>query len=280
MPVVDALPTTSLRPRVRQVVAVRRQTADVVTLDVAMTGEDAPFAPGQFAMLYAPGVGEAAISVSSDPADQGTWGFSIRAVGWVSNALTRLEPGQVLGVRGPYGRPWPLDEAAGRDLLVVAGGIGLAPVRPAILAALGDRDRFRRVVVVVGARRPEELVFADDLAAWGDDPAIDCTVTVDTADAGWDGHVGVVTKLLPVADVDPRETVVLTCGPEIMMRFAARAVLERGVPPEQVHVTLERTMRCGVGTCGHCQLGPVLVCRDGAVFPWPAVAGLLDVREL
>ncbi len=280
MPVVDALPTTSLRPRVRQVVAVRRQTADVVTLDVAMTGEDAPFAPGQFAMLYAPGVGEAAISVSSDPADQGTWGFSIRAVGWVSNALTRLEPGQVLGVRGPYGRPWPLDEAAGRDLLVVAGGIGLAPVRPAILAALGDRDRFRRVVVVVGARRPEELVFADDLAAWGDDPAIDCTVTVDTADAGWDGHVGVVTKLLPGADVDPRETVVLTCGPEIMMRFAARAVLERGVPPEQVHVTLERTMRCGVGTCGHCQLGPVLVCRDGAVFPWPAVAGLLDVREL
>ena len=281
MTVVDAPPpTAALRPRARRIVGVRPQTHDVITLDVATTEEDEAIAPGQFAMLYAPGVGEAAISMSSDPADTGTWSFTIRAVGWVTRALARMEPGQVLGVRGPYGRPWPVADAAGRDLLIVAGGIGLAPLRPAIVTALRERDRFRRVVLVVGARRPEALVFADELDAWARDPAIDCTVTVDTADATWDGHVGVVTKLLPAADVDPADTVVLTCGPEIMMRFTAREAIARGVPPEQVHVTLERAMRCGVGTCGHCQLGPVLVCRDGPVFPWPAVADLLDVREL
>ncbi len=231
-------------------------------------------------MLYAPGVGEAAISISSDPADPATRSHTIREVGWVTRALSRLEPGDVLGVRGPFGRAWPLEAAHGRDLVLVAGGIGLAPLRPAILTALRERDRFRRFVLVVGARRPEDLPFADDLAAWEQDPAVDLAVTVDSADAAWTGNVGVVTKLLPGAAFDPDDAVVLTCGPEVMMRFAARAVLDRGVPPGRVHVTLERTMRCGVGTCGHCQLGPWLVCRDGAVFAWPDVADLLDVREL
>ena len=280
MTVVDAPPRTDLLPRPRQVVAVRRVTHDVVTLDLAADRDDPPFAPGQFDMLYAPGVGEAAISISSDPADPATRSHTIREVGWVTRALSRLEAGDVLGVRGPFGRAWPLESAHGRDLVLVAGGIGLAPLRPAILTALRERDRFRRFVLVVGARRPEDLPFADDLAAWEQDPAVDLAVTVDSADAAWTGNVGVVTKLLPGAAFDPDDAVVLTCGPEVMMRFAARAVLDRGVPQDRVHVTLERTMRCGVGTCGHCQLGPWLVCRDGAVFAWPDVADLLDVREL
>lgn len=271
--------TTGLAPRPHVVAAVRRETHDTVTLDVATDG-DAPFAPGQFDMLYAPGVGEAPISISSDPSATATRSYTIREVGWVTRALVRLQPGAMLGVRGPYGRPWPLDEAAGRDLVLVAGGIGLAPLRPAVTTVLRERDRFRGVVLVVGARRPQDLVLADDLAAWEADPAIDVVVTVDSADTGWFGHVGVVTKLLPDADVDPDGTVVLACGPEVMMRFAARAMLERGVAADRIHVTLERSMRCGVGTCGHCQLGPHLVCRDGAVLAWPEVAGLLDVDEL
>lgn len=280
MTVVDAPPRPGLLPRARRVVAVRRETHDTVTIDVAVEPGDPPVAPGQFSMLYAPGVGEAAISVSSAPWDTQVRSHTLRAVGWVTRALSRLEAGDVLGIRGPFGRPWPLDAAVGHDLLVVAGGIGLAPLRPAILAALAERDRLRRFVLVVGARRPQDLPFTHDLAAWDADPAVDLAVTVDSADASWTGHVGVVTKLLPGAAVDPADTVVLACGPEVMMRFAARAVLDRGVPPDRVHVTLERTMRCGVGTCGHCQLGTVLVCRDGAVFPWSEVGHMLDVREL
>lgn len=279
MTLADASPTSGLATQPRVVRAVRRQTHDVVTIDVAVDGA-APFAPGQFDMLCAPGVGEAAISVSSDPAQLATRSYTVREVGWVTQALSRLAPGQMMGVRGPYGSAWPLDEAAGRDLLIVAGGIGLAPLRPAITTALRERDRFRRVVLVVGARRPRDLVFADELATWEADPALDVEVTVDSADAEWFGHVGVVTKLLPTADVDPGDAIVLTCGPEVMMRFTARAMLARGVPADRIHVTLERSMRCGVGTCGHCQLGPLLVCRDGPVFAWSRVAPLLDVAEL
>lgn len=278
MPPVESPPAAGLTTRPRVVTAVRRETHDVVTIDVDGAGI-APFAPGQFDMLWAPGVGEAAISISSDPAAS-VRSWTVRAVGWVTRALHRLEPGRVLGLRGPYGRPWPLQAATGHDLLVVAGGIGLAPVRPAITTALRERDRFRRVVLVVGARSPADLVFTDDLARWQADPRLDVHVTVDSATAAWAGAVGVVTKLLPTVAVDPADTWVLTCGPEVMMRFTARALLDRGIAPERLHVTLERTMRCGVGTCGHCQLGPHLLCRDGPVLAWPDVTGLIDVAEL
>lgn len=279
MTVVDAPADPGLAPRVCRLVGVRRQTHDVVTLDTDARDEPT-FAPGQFDMVYAPGIGESAISLSSDPADPDVRSHTIRAVGWVTRALCRLRPGDPIGVRGPFGHGWPLDTAVGRDLLLVAGGIGLAPLRPAVTAALRQREKYRRVVLVVGARRPADLVFADDLAAWADDPAIDLAVTVDTADPSWHGDVGVVTRLLPPPRVDPTDAVVLTCGPEVMMRFVARSMLDHGLPPDRLHVTLERSMRCGVGTCGHCQLGPHLLCRDGPVMPWPDVAHLFDVAEL
>jgi NAD(P)H-flavin reductase len=259
---------------------VRHQTHDIVTIDVRPEQEPIAFQPGQFDMVYVYGVGEAAISISSDPATPGLLSHTIRAVGWVTKALNDLQPGTTIGIRGPYGRPWPLDEAAGHDLVIVAGGIGLAPVRPAIVQALRERERFGRLVLLTGARSPRDLVFRDDLERWDADRAIDVHVTVDSAVRGWSGRVGVVTKLIPRVPFDPENAVVLTCGPEVMMRFTAQALLARGVPPERIHVTLERNMRCGVGTCGHCQLGPVLVCRDGPVFAWPEVAQLLDVREL
>jgi NAD(P)H-flavin reductase len=270
----------ALTSRPYRVSTVRQQTHDVVTLDVRPERDPIAFQPGQFDMVYVYGVGEAAISISSDPSTPEVLSHTIRAVGWVTRALNGLQPGATIGIRGPYGRPWPLHEAEGRDLVVVAGGIGLAPVRPAIVQALRERDRFRRLVLLVGARSPRDLVFRDDLERWTVDPAIDVHVTVDSAVRGWDGRVGVVTKLLPRVPFDPQEAVVMTCGPEVMMRFTARAALTRGVPVERIHVTLERNMRCGVGTCGHCQLGPEFLCRDGPVFAWPEVARLLEVREL
>jgi NAD(P)H-flavin reductase len=259
---------------------VRHQTHDIVTIDVRPEQDPIAFQPGQFDMVYVYGIGEAAISISSDPATPGLLSHTIRAVGWVTKALNDLQPGTTIGIRGPYGRPWPLDEAEGHDLVVVAGGIGLAPVRPAIVQALRQRERFGRVVLLTGARSPRDLVFRDDLERWDEDRAIDVHVTVDSAVRGWGGRVGVVTKLIPRVPFDPENAVVLTCGPEVMMRFTAQALLARGVPPERVYVTLERNMKCGVGTCGHCQLGPVFLCRDGPVFAWPEVANLMDVREL
>ncbi|MFP4147859.1 MAG: FAD/NAD(P)-binding protein [Nitriliruptoraceae bacterium] len=284
MAVLDALPTTDLPGRLTsrpyRVTSVRHQTHDIVTIDVMPQQYPIAFEPGQFDMVYVYGVGEAAISISSDPATPGLLSHTIRAVGWVTKALNDLQPGTTIGIRGPYGRPWPMAEAEGKDLVIVAGGIGLAPVRPAIVQALRQRERFGRIVVLVGARSPRDLVFRDDLDRWHRDAGIDVHITVDSAVRGWSGRVGVVTRLIPRVPFDPEHAVVLTCGPEVMMWHAAQALLARGVPAERVYVTLERNMRCGVGTCGHCQLGPVFLCRDGPVFTWPEVAELLDVREL
>jgi NAD(P)H-flavin reductase len=185
----------------------------------------------------------------------------------------------MIGVRGPYGTDWDVASAAGGDLLIVAGGIGLAPLRGALLAALGHRDRYRRIVVLVGARSPQELIFVRDLGEWHRRGA-DVELTVDRAAAGWGGHVGVVTQLLRRAVVDPGRTTALVCGPEIMMRLTARELVALGVPAARVRVSLERNMRCGVAECGHCQLGPLLLCRDGPVVSYPAAEPLLAVREL
>lgn len=259
---------------------IRQQTHDIVTLDVRPAEAPIAFAPGQFDMVYVYGVGEAAISISSDPATPELLSHTIRAIGWVTRALNDLQPGATIGIRGPYGRGWPLDDAEGRDLVIVAGGIGLAPVRPAIMAALAQPERFNRIALLVGARSPRDLVFRDDLDRWATNPAIDVHVTVDSAVRGWGGRVGVVTKLIPRVPFDPDGATVLTCGPEAMMWYTADALIKRGVDPDHLYVTLERNMRCALGSCGHCQLGPVLVCRDGPVFAWPEVSGLLEEREL
>jgi anaerobic sulfite reductase subunit B len=272
-------PAAPALPARYQVVARLAETHDTVTLRLRPAGQPIPpCQPGQFTMLWAPGIGEVPVSVSGT-GPGGSLVQTVRAVGAVTRALCGRGPGQFVGVRGPYGTHWDVASATGGDLLIVAGGIGLAPLRGAVLAALGHRDRYRRIVVLIGARSPEELVFARELEEWRRGGA-EVEVTVDRAAAGWAGHVGVVTQLLRRADVDPARTTALVCGPEIMMRLTARDLLALGVPAARVRVSLERNMRCGVAECGHCQLGPLLLCRDGPVVSYAVAAPLLAIREL
>jgi NAD(P)H-flavin reductase len=217
--------------------------------------------PGEFMMLYAFGVGEAAISISGDPAvTDGSITHTIRAVGAVSRALHNSEPGSVVGVRGPFGTTWGLEEAAGRDLVMVAGGVGLCPLRPAVLGALAGRSRYGKVTLIVGARSRADFVFAEQLEKWAQDPQIDLHVTVDVPVHGWLGEVGLVT--------------------EPLLRFGAEALLAKGLAARDIRVSLERNMQCGIGWCGHCQLGPLLLCRDGPVVGYDVAGPLLSVKEL
>ena len=272
-------PAAPVLPARYQVMGRLAETRDTVTLDLRPVDRPiAPHQPGQFTMLYAPGIGEVPVSISGTGPGEALV-QTVRSVGAVTRALCACAPGRMIGVRGPYGTGWDVASAAGGDLLVVAGGIGLAPLRGALLAALGQRDRYRRIAVLIGARSPEELIFVRDLGEWRRRGA-DVELTVDRATVGWAGHVGVVTQLLRRASVDPGRTTALVCGPEIMMRLTARELLGLGVPAARVRVSLERNMRCGVAECGHCQLGPLLLCRDGPVVSYPAAAPLLAVREL
>jgi NAD(P)H-flavin reductase len=276
----EAAPRGAMTPVPHRVVSRTRETADTWTLELEpLAGVVRPRA-GQFDMLYAFGVGEVPISTSGGHEGDGPLTHTIRAVGAVTRALCALGPGDVVGVRGPFGTEWPLAEAAGGDLVVVAGGIGLAPLRPAIRHALGRRCDFGAVAVLVGARTPEDLLYRDELESWRARLDAEVDVTVDAAAAGWYGRVGLVTTLIPGAVIDPARAAALVCGPEVMMTFVVRALLERGLVLERIWVSLERNMRCAVGHCGHCQLGPALICRDGAVFPAAAMQRLLEVREL
>lgn len=257
----------------------RRETADTFTLELEPRNGGIPAPqPGQFTMLYAWGVGEVPISVSGVEGD-GRLVQTIRDVGAVTHKLCALEQGTTLGVRGPLGRGWPVEELAGADVVVVAGGLGLAPLRPAVHALLARRDLFERLVLLYGARTPGDLLFLDELERWAG-VGLDVQLTVDAADAHWDGPVGVVGKLVARGEFDPASAAALMCGPEVMMRFTAAALAERGVAPERTYVSLERSMKCGVGQCGHCQIGPTLVCVDGPVYSWAEMARWLSVREL
>jgi NAD(P)H-flavin reductase len=257
------------------------ETRDSATLTLTPVGEPVPrFRPGQFTMVHVPGVGEIAVSISGDPRFERVLVQTVRAVGAVSRAIHDAAPGTVLGVRGPFGSDWDLPSAAGADLLLVAGGIGLAPLRPVLLGALADRARYRRITLVLGARTPAEFLYRDEVRSWTLRPDLTVLSTVDHPVPGWCGPVGLVTARLAVVDLDPARTVAFLCGPEVMMRFSADLLVDRGVPPDRVRLSLERNMKCGIGLCGHCQFGPLLVCRDGPVVHYGRVADLLTVREL
>ena len=255
------------------------ETDDTVTLMLRPAGNpiESP-RPGQFTMLYAYGVGEVPVSISGFHRGE-VLVQTIRAVGAVTRALCAAAPGDMIGVRGPFGTDWGLSIADGRDVLIVAGGIGLAPLRPVVLAALDQRARYDRVVLLVGARSPEDLIFTRELETWRRRGA-DVRVTVDHGRVGWDGHVGLVTGLIENAVDDPADTAAFVCGPEIMMRLSADRLVHCGVPATDIRVSLERNMRCGAALCGHCQLGPLLLCRDGPVVSYAEAAPLVAIKEL
>jgi NAD(P)H-flavin reductase len=262
-----------------RVAARRRETQDTITLALEPTeGECLSFEPGQFDMLYVFGIGEVPISFSGT--GQGQIEHTVRSVGAVSRAICAARPGDVLGVRGPFGTGWDVEGAEGADVVVAGGGIGLAPLRPVVETIIAQRERYGRVAILVGARSPELLLFQRDLAGWRSRFDMEVDVTVDAAGVDWRGDVGLITDLVSRAPFDPANTVAFVCGPEIMMRFMAAALIDRGVAPANVRLSMERNMKCAIGHCGHCQFGPTFVCKDGPVYSYEQLAPLLAVREM
>jgi len=258
------------------------ETADTVTLTLSPPEGSPPrrFRPGQFNMLYIFGVGEAAISVSGNPERPEALVHTVRSAGKISEALAGAAPGTTVGVRGPYGSGWPLDQAEGKDVVLVAGGLGLPPLRPVLYELLRQRERYGRIEVIYGARTPKDLVYYRQIQEWRTRTDLRFQTTVDAAGREWYGDVGLVTARVPDLRIDPARTIAFLCGPEIMMKFTAQALETRGVSDASIHVSLERNMKCAIGLCGHCQLGPEFVCRDGPVFRYRDVRRFLSVREL
>jgi sulfhydrogenase subunit gamma (sulfur reductase) len=231
--------------------------------------------PGQFVEVSLFGVGEAPISVSSSPSrSNGIFELCVRCVGDVTNAMHQLAPGTTLGIRGPFGNPFPIDRMKGKDILFAAGGLGLAPLRSLINEVLDRRGHFGRVIILYGAKQPRELLFKDELAEWAKRDDVEFHLTVDRGDESWDGHVGVITTLFPEITVNSRATVAATCGPPIMYRFVLMELLGKGIPETQIYLSLERRMKCGVGKCGHCQIDGLYCCQDGPVFRYADIKGL------
>ncbi len=265
----------SMRPFLYRVVKRQQETDDTFTLNMAPTEASVNgngFHAGQFNMLYVYGRGEIPISISGEASAEGVLTHTTRAVGTVTRAMSTLGPGDMLGVRGPFGAHWPLDEADGHDVVLVAGGIGLAPLRPVLYHMMANRANFGKVVLLYGARTQEDMLFRAELEQWRARFDLDIHVTVDRATGAWFGNVGVVTAMIPRAPFDPRSTIAMVCGPEVMMRFTVEALRKRGVADDAIYLSLERNMKCGTGFCGHCQFGPFFICKDGPVFRFDQVA--------
>ncbi|MGB7911346.1 MAG: FAD/NAD(P)-binding protein [Desulfobaccales bacterium] len=269
-------------PEIFQVKRVQRETADTFTLEMTRSGGSADFAfvPGQFNMLYAFRVGEVPISISGDPAHPGILVHTLRNVGNVTRAICKSRPGAQLGVRGPFGASWPVAAAAGNDVIIVAGGLGLAPLRPALYHILSHRRDYGNIELIYGARTSADLLYRRELERWRGRFDVRVHVSVDTAAADWKGSVGVVTTVIPRARFDSENTTALVCGPQLMMRYTLMELLGRGLAPAQIFVSMERHMKCGLGLCGHCQWGPFFVCKDGPVFRYDKVLDWFERREV
>ncbi|MCA1780691.1 MAG: FAD/NAD(P)-binding protein [Dermatophilaceae bacterium] len=268
-------------PRLFRVQRTRRDTRDTFTLELApVEGGPLRFEAGQFTMLHAWGVGEVPISISGDPTVDGLLEHTIRNVGSVTRALVATGRGDVIGVRGPFGTGWEVERGEGGDAVFIAGGIGLAPLRPALLQVAAHRGRYNRVLLLYGARTPEDILFAPDLARWQDECDIEVAVTVDNGPHDWRGRVGFVTQLVPRAGFDPSHTTAYVCGPEVMMRSCALALRDRGVRADRLRLSMERNMKCGVGLCGHCQLRELFLCVDGPVLGFDQLEPLMSRWEL
>ena len=276
------IPAHPMVPESWQVRRTRRETDDTFTLELesGQARDGFHFLVGQFNMLYMFGVGEVPISISGDPNRPQKLVHTIRAVGPVTKAMRAVRRGDALGVRGPFGSCWPVQEAAGKDVLIVAGGIGLAPLRPVVYEILAKRKNYGLIALLYGTRTPADMLYSKELEQWDKHADLQAHITVDRASGAWSGNVGVVPTLLPKAQFNPRNTVAMICGPEVMMRFTVRDLQKHGVALENIYISMERNMKCAVGFCGHCQFGPTFICKQGPIFRYDRIQDLLAIREL
>ena len=271
-----------MQPQLAKVIKIQADTHDTFTLNLAPQTQPAElnFTAGQFNMLYVFGGGEVPISISGDPSKPKKLVHTIRKVGSVTKALCALKPGDYVGIRGPFGTNWPLEEARSKDIVIVAGGIGLAPLRPAIYYLLHHRNLYHKVILLYGARTPADLLYLDELQQWRSRFDFEVLVTVDRGSEEWHGMVGVVTTLFPKISFQPENTLAMIVGPEIMMRFTIVELQKREVPDSSIYISMERNMKCGIGFCGHCQCGPVFICKDGPIFNYAKIKPIFGKREL
>lgn len=269
-------------PRPFRILRKGKDTHDTFTIELsAIDGSHGmEFLPGQFNMLYIFGVGEIPISISGDPSDKKKLTHTTRAVGSVTKAMDKLKVGDLIGVRGPFGTHWPVEFARGSDVVIVTGGIGLAPLRPAIYYLLNNREQFGKLVLLYGTRTPTDILYRHELERWRSRFDLEVHITVDRAMSGWRGNVGVVTTLIPKAPFDRHNAVAFVCGPEVMMRFTVLELQKRGLTAGNIFVSMERNMKCGIGLCGHCQYGPTFICKDGPVFEYDRIKELFTRREI
>jgi NAD(P)H-flavin reductase len=273
--------SNAMLPALCCIESVRKDTHDTFTVELVPKGDRSGFAflPGQFNMLYVLGVGEIPISISGDPARREVLVHTTRAVGTVTKAMRKLKRKDVVGVRGPFGSHWPVEDMAGSDIVIVAGGIGLAPLRPALYALLAQREKYGKIVLLYGTRSPADILYKNELERWRSRFDLEVYITVDRAMEAWRGNVGVVTTLIRKSPFDPDNTIAMVCGPEVMMRYAILELNKRGVQMPNIYVSMERNMKCAIGLCGHCQLGNVFICKDGPVFRYDTIEKLFLLRE-
>ncbi len=276
------VPIDPMLPEPYVVSKVVKETPDTFGLTLTAEGgrEASVFRPGQFSMLWVFGVGELPISISGDPAHSREVTYTVRSVGKATNALVTTQIGEAIGVRGPFGTGWPMEAARGRDVIVVAGGIGLAPLRPVIYEVLNHRQDYGRLILLYGARSERDVLYRRELAAWARQPETQVLTTVDYGGMSWRGHVGVVTTLFKYARLRPAQSVAMICGPEVMMRFVTRELETHGLDRSNIYLSMERNMKCAAGFCGHCQYGPHFICKDGPVFAYERIRPLLEKYEL
>ncbi|MEJ2681339.1 MAG: FAD/NAD(P)-binding protein [Gammaproteobacteria bacterium] len=267
-------------PQRYQVVHRQLEIPATVTLEIQAVdaAHIAPFSPGQFNMLYGFGAGEVPISFSGSPNARQSYRHTLRAVGKTSEALSQLQVGDQLGVRGPFGRGWPMDLLIGKHVLIIAGGLGLAPLRPVIETLVSQTDQYAGIQLFYGGKRPEELLYLSQFKTWRS--AIDVEIIVDRAGPDWSGHIGVITQLVNTAHFPVSNTIALVCGPEIMMRFSVQTLQSKSLPDTAIYVSMERNMHCAIGHCGHCQWGPNFICKDGPVFCYDDIASWFYQKEL
>jgi NAD(P)H-flavin reductase len=279
-----------MTPSLFRIGSFKKESNDVFTMSFQPVGDvqkigsgrknGVHFAPGQFNMIYVFGLGEVPLSISGDPAPGFPLVHTTRAVGAVTKGMFSKRVGDVVGIRGPFGNSWPVEKAVGKDLILIAGGIGLAPLRPVIYNVLTRRNDFKKVILLLGSRSPSEMIFKDEIKQWKKPGQIEAHITVDRGSASWQGSIGVVTRFIPRIAFDPDNAIAMICGPEIMMHFTIDALQKRQMSLDKIYVSMERNMKCAAGFCGHCQFGSHFICKNGPIFPYSEIRNIFRIPEV